>query len=379
MIKKIGIYRKAFPKASETFIQEQAVNLRRYEPIFLLCRLLEPIAFDSITIGSKTSSKLRQLLYLISRSPRFFLEHPSIQGLSLIHAHFGPEGVYAMPIAAALNIPFCVTFHGYDITINRQNLLFSRPLYYQLIWHEAKLKQQATAFIAVSKFIQAKLIEAGYPPEKIIQHYIGVDTHKFSPINSAPSQRYILCVGRHAHKKGIDILFRAFAKIADQHPGVSLLQVGQGALTKMLNKLIQDLDLADRIRLLGQQPHSEVLKLMQQAEIFALPSHQAADGDCEALGIVFNEASACGVPVISTQHGGIPEAVMEGETGFLVPEKDVEALAARLDQLLSHRDLGRKMGAQGRAFVCDAFDIEKQTRQLEAIYDAMITPVSLPQ
>jgi colanic acid/amylovoran biosynthesis glycosyltransferase len=379
MIKKVGIYRKVFPKASEPFIQEQAVHLQRYEPLFLLCRLLEPIAFDSISIGSKNSRKLQQFFYLISRSPQFFLKHPDIQRLSLIHAHFGPEGVYAMPIAAALNIPFCVTFHGYDITIKRQNLWFSRPLYYQLLWHEAQLKQRAAVFIAVSKFIEIKLIEAGYPPEKIVQHYIGVDIHRFSPLVAKPSQRYILCVGRHADKKGIDILFRAFAHIADQHPDVALLQVGQGALTPMLKQLIQDLDLADRIRLLGQQSHDKVLKLMQQAEIFALPSHQAADGDCEALGIVFNEASACGVPVISTWHGGIPEAVIDGETGFLVPEKNVEALATQLDRLLTNRALGRKMGAQGRAFVCKSFDIQKQTSQLEAIYDAMVTPTLVIQ
>lgn len=112
---------------------------------------------------------------------------------------------------------------------------------------------------------------------------------------------------------------------------------------------------------------------MRGAEIFALSSQTASDGDCEGLPIVILEASACSIPVVSTIHSGIPEAVIDSETGYLVAEKDEVALAERLDGLLSDRALGQKMGQRGREFICESFDLRKQTHKLEAIYDSLIS------
>jgi colanic acid/amylovoran biosynthesis glycosyltransferase len=111
---------------------------------------------------------------------------------------------------------------------------------------------------------------------------------------------------------------------------------------------------------------------MQQAEIFALPSQTAKSGECEGLPIVILEASACAVPVVSTYHSGIPEAVIDGETGFLVLEKDARCLAQKLDILLSDRSLGKKMGAQGRELIDEKFDIRQQTAKLETIYNSLL-------
>lgn len=371
-MKKIGIYRKAFLKTSESFIKEQALHLQKYEPIFIGCTRFREIPFNNFYIDENKKFYINKYSYLLTRSPKYFpLE--KLRDLSLIHAHFGPDGAYAMAIAAELSIPFCVTFHGYDITIDRSQIIQTRrPLYYQLIWHEKELQQQASAFIAVSDFIRQQLLEKGYPASKIIQHYIGVDTEKFSPIQEKPKERYIFCVGRHTEKKGIDVLLRAFSKIASKYTDVVLIQVGKGGLTPKLQALTSSLGINNQVRFLGEQPHEKVLKLMQGAEIFVLPSHRAKDGDCEALGIVFNEASACGIPIVSTWHGGIPEAVLDGETGFLVPEKDDAALAEKLDLLLADRALGQKMGQRGREFVCEFFNIEKQTAKLETIYDSIV-------
>ena len=164
---------------------------------------------------------------------------------------------------------------------------------------------------------------------------------------------------------------RAFARIAVKHPSVWLIQVGRGELTAELQKLTKQLGIDNRVRFLGAQPHETVLQLMQQAEIFALPSQIAKSGECEGLPIVILEASACGVPVVSTYHSGIPEAVIDGETGFLVSEKDEKSLAEKLDILLSDRALGKKMGQQGRELINERFDIRKQTAKLEAIYDSL--------
>lgn len=369
-MKRVGIYRKAYPAVSESFIREQADNMRRYQPTFVLCTQTGEIPFQSVSLSQGDRLGMRQMLYLLTRSPRLFTLD-RLAGLNLLHAHFGPDGVYAMALARRLKIPFLVTFHGYDITVSRRAAWRSgMPLYYQLILHERELQQKAAGFIAVSDFIYKKLLERGYPEEKIIRHYIGVDSEKFSPRRDATAHRYILCVGRHTQKKGIDTLLRAFAQIAKRHPDVELVQVGTGSMSAELRTLAMELGIHERVRFLGAQPHQVVLGLMQGAEVFALPSQTAANGDSEGLPIVFNEASACCVPIVSTWHSGIPEAVLDGKTGFLVPEKDHAALADRLDILLADPALGSRMGARGRELVCEEFDIRKQTAKLEAIYDS---------
>lgn len=370
-MKEVGIYNKAFPLVSMPFITEQACNLTRYDPLFVQCTRLSEIPFRNISISQSDLFKIKQAIYLLTRSPNLFSHLNVLSKLSLIHAHFGPEGVYAMALAEKLKIPFLVTFHGYDITLSRTAIWRTgKFFYYQLIFHEEELKRKSSAFIAVSNFIRTKLLEKGYPEEKIIQHYIGVDTVKFSPAKRA-DERYILCVGRHTQKKGIDILLRAFARVSGKHSSVSLIQVGAGPMSAKLNTLATVLGINNRVHFLGAQSHETVLNLMRGAEIFALASQTAKNGDCEGLPIVINEASACGVPVVSTWHSGIPEAVLESETGFLVPERDAAALAEKLDTLLSDRTLSEKMGRQGREFVCDRFDIRKQTVKLEVIYDSL--------
>lgn len=370
---KIGIYRRVFPLVSEAFISEQAENMKRFEPTFISSTLIDQTSFPNISLNRYDRLKLKQITHLLTRDPILFGSSlKELSELTLIHAHFGPDGVYAMALAEKLKIPFLVTFHGYDITISRQSLWRTgKFLYYQLIFHEEQLKKQAAAFIAVSHFIQKKLLEKGYPQEKIILHHIGVNTARFLPTQNKADERYILCVGRHTEKKGIDTLLRAFAQIAEKYPKVSLIQVGHGTMTAYLHTLAKKLKISKRVRFLGAQKHDTVLKLMQGAEIFALPSQTAQNGDCEGLPIVLNEASACGIPVISTFHSGIPEAILDGETGFLVQEKDHQSLAEKLDILLGDRSLGQTMGKQGREFVCESFDIRKQTHKLEAIYDLL--------
>ncbi len=373
-MKPIGIYLRTFPRISEAFVIEQAHHLRKYQPTFVASTLLQETSLPHVALSQHDKFKLKQINHVLTRDPGLFRNHwPVLSNLSLIHAHFGPNGVYAMALAEKLKIPFLVTFHGYDITLTRKAIWRTgKLLYYQLIFHEQELQRKASAFIAVSNFIRNKLVEQGYPQEKIIQHYIGVDTAKFCPSSQKADRRYILCVGRHTEKKGINTLLRAFARIAVKHPDVVLLQVGRGELTAELEKLTKQLGIDSRVHFLGAQPHETVLQLMQQAEIFALPSQIAKSGECEGLPIVILEASACGVPVVSTYHSGIPEAVIDSETGLLVSEKDDRSLAEKLDILLSDRTLGKKMGQQGRELINQKFDIGKQTAKLEEIYDSLM-------
>jgi glycosyltransferase involved in cell wall biosynthesis len=275
-----------------------------------------------------------------------------------------------MGLARKLRVPLIVTFHGGDCTVTRLSLWSSGKMYnYHFLLGEERLKKEAAMFLAVSGFVHRQLLDRGYPEGKVRTHYIGVDTEKFAPAKRLKDTPYILCVGRHVPKKGIDVLLKAFARIAGKYPPLTLLQVGAGPLTGTLAALARALGIAGRVRFLGAQSHEKIVKLMQGALVFALPSQEPASGDREALGIVFNEASACGIPVVATRHGGIPEAVLDGETGFLVEEKDVVALADMLDALVSDTALAQRLGRRGREYTRETFDLCTQTRVLEQIYD----------
>jgi glycosyltransferase involved in cell wall biosynthesis len=350
--------------------------MKEYTPLFLLRTKLQEIKFQSIAISDFDSLGLRQKLFALTRSPFLFGHHPELERLSLIHAHFGPDGVYAMSLADKLKIPFLVTFHGSDITRSHRSLLRSmKPSAYHFLWSEKKLKNKSAAFIAVSHFIKTKLIENGYPKEKIIQHYIGVDTQKLIPGEGNNKEQYILNVARHFPVKGLDTLLRAFAIASKKHNNISLIQVGAGPLSVQLLKLTEELGIQERVRFLGAQPHNQVIELMRDATIFVLSSQKTIDGSEEGLSIVLNEASACGVPVIATLSGGIPEVVLDGKTGFLVPEKDHNIMAEKIDILLSNKTLSKEMGKCGRDYVCEVFDIRKQTAKLENIYAPLIRKI----
>lgn len=374
---KVGIFRLKFPQISETFIVSQVLHLDRYSPFFIVQSKLNKIEFPYSALSDADFLKIRQRWMTITRSTSYFKKDPRVKGLKIIHAHFGPDGVYALKLAKDLGIPLVTSFHGYDITshdICFKNIHgFLSGDYYNF---RSVLRDRGDAFIAVSKFIRDRLILKGFSSEKIYQHYIGVDTTKFCPLPLSVTERdgsYILNVARHVPKKGVDVLLRAFARITETHPHINLLQVGTGPLTQSLMTLATELGIDGRVQFLGAQPHDTVLHLMQRALIFALPSQTAESGDSEALGIVFNEASACAIPIVSTWHGGIPEAVLHGETGLLAHEGDEKLLAEHLNTLLSDKSLAIEFGRRGREYVCDCYDLKKQTKLLEIIYDEIIS------
>jgi glycosyltransferase involved in cell wall biosynthesis len=365
----VGIFRAVFPLPSETFISEQARSLLRYQPRLVVRRQLGASDLPVLAPGGPLAG-LRDGLFAATGSPLFYGRGSTLRDLDLIHAHFGPDGVYAMRLARAAGLPFLVTFHGSDITATDLALARSlRPSNLRYLLDRTALQRQASAFIAVSRFIQGRLLAKGYPAHKIIQHYLGVDITRFVPARAGTEKPFLLCVARHVPVKGLEVLLEAFARVASRFPGVDLVQVGDGPLAGALRAQARTLGLEGRVRFLGARPHGEVLALMQQAWAFVLPSRKTPDGHAEGLGQVFLEASACACPVIATWNGGIPEAVLHGQTGLLAPDGDVEGLAGLLRTILEDGGLALDLGRRGREWVCDQFDLARQTAKLEEIYD----------
>ena len=172
-------------------------------------------------------------------------------------------------------------------------------------------------------------------------------------------------------KKGIEYSIRAFAQVAAKHPQARYDIVGDGPLHHDLAKLIAELGLADRIKLHGALAGESVRQLLSEADIFVLASVTAANGDCEGTPVSLLEAQACGVPVISTKHTGIPEIVLDGKTGFLVSERDVQGLAEKLELLISDPALRARIGRAGVGFTGQSFGQEHCLSMLVDLIDSV--------
>ena len=293
--------------------------------------------------------------------------------VDILHVHFGQDAYYGMRLAEKLNIPFVVTFHGQDCCVSDRSKLSSGQISnYIYLLNRRKIFYKAAKIIAVSKFIKDVLVAQGCPEEKIVVHYIGVDASKFklnrrrAEDSLVDEQLNILSVGRHVEKKGLPDLLEAVRLCGS---AVKLRQVGDGEEREKNIKLVRKLGIEKKVEFLGVRSPQEISDLLNQSDIFCLPSVRARNGDSEAFGIVFLEAASAGVPVVSTFHGGIPEAVVDGVTGYLAPEKNPMILAKLIDKLASDKELRLKMGMSGRARVEREFNVKDQSALLMNIYE----------
>ena len=370
-LREVAIIRHNLFKISEPFITAQALELRRYSPIFL-GRLRQgeiPPGAEALAISDTGPAwPLRAAAQMLGRSPAPFMKLLGARRPALLHAHFGIEGAQALPLARRLGVKLITTFHGFDATLSTAALLSSPAWAYYPLFRR-QLAAQGALFLSASGFIRGRLLAIGFPPERTRTHYIGVDCRRITPRDAAEEQKIILHVARLVEVKGTLHLLRAFARLGGE---VELVIIGDGPLRQALTAEAVSLGVAARVRFLGALPQAEVLAWMRKAAMLVLPSVRTGTGRIEGLGMVSLEAAATGVPVVGSDIGGIPEAVIDGQTGFLVPERDDEGLAARIRSLLDDQALRRRMGAAARMLVEQNFDLVAQTRLLETLYDEVL-------
>lgn len=375
-VREVAIFRHNLFKVSEPFIAQQAERLRRYKPLYLgRLRYGDPPAdAESFALQDLAPRWPMPLVgwQMITRDTRSYQRLLGHCRPSLIHAHFGVNGVYALPLARRLGIPLITTFHGFDATLSTPALL-SSPEWAQYRLFRGRLAREGALFICASSFIRDRLLAMGFPEERTRVHYIGVDCEAVRSRDPAEETSTILHVARLVEVKGTRYLIRAFAAVANTHPKMQLVIIGEGPLNRRLRALADSLGVAQRVLFLGARPHAEVLEWIRKAQMLVLPSVRTITGRVEGLGLTLLEASASGVAVIGSRQGGIPESVIDGRTGFLVPERDSDALARRMIELIDDSAVRHRMGAEGRAYVERNFDIRRQTEALENFYDAVLS------
>ncbi|MEJ8307247.1 glycosyltransferase [Saccharibacillus sacchari] len=369
------IYRDQILPPSETFIKSQAERFESFHSYFMGSRLVPGLQIEAdkqiiINTGG-VSGRRKELEFKLMGPGRGLTRRLKNIQPKLIHAHFGPEGCLAMPIAEKLKIPLIVTFHGYDATTKDE---YARKSYYthrNYLKQRSKLQKKGDLFIAVSDFIRSKLISQGYPPEKVVRHYIGINVESFTPDPAIQRQETVLFVGRLVEVKGCAYLIEAMAEVQRKNPEAELVVIGDGPLREELERMAASR--LKRYRFLGTQPHHIVREWMNKARVFSVPSVRAENGAEEGLGMVFLEAAAMGVPVASFATGGIPEAVEHGKSGYLAPERDSHRLGAYIERLLTERDLWKSFSEYGQARVSRQFDLYEQTRKMEDLYKMVIS------
>jgi glycosyltransferase involved in cell wall biosynthesis len=277
-------------------------------------------------------------------------------GATAVLAEFGPMGALVAPTCARLGIPLSVYFRGFDASAALRNPRTVRR-------YRRMFPLVANVF-AVSQAIAERIVAIGCPPERLHVIPSGVETDRFAP--GAPEPGRVIAVGRLTEKKAPHLTIRAFAAAARALPEAQLDLVGDGPLRPLCEAEIAAQGLEGRVTLHGALPHEAVAALVRRAAVFVQHSVTAPNGDTEGLPGAICEAMAAALPVISTRHSGIPEAVVEGETGLLVAEGDAEGMGAALIALLRDPARAAAMGAAGRRRALDRFDVRLSHARVRA-------------
>jgi colanic acid/amylovoran biosynthesis glycosyltransferase len=359
---------------SETFICAQGEALQVFTPYYVGSRFVKGLSLPSdrtFTINQGgISGKVKEATFKLTGYSPALDRHIQQVKPDLIHAHFGVNGTLALPVAKRLKLPLIVTFYGLDSSLTEatsKRTSLTQQVYFR---RQADLKRDTRLFITVSDFIRQKLLEQGFPPDKVVAHYIGVDTQFLQPNPEMCREAAVLFVGRLTEKKGCEYLIRAMAQVQATNPDVELVMIGDGALRPSLEDLAAKL--LRKYRFLGTQSPDVCKEWLERAKLLVVPSVTAANGDTEGLPTVMLEAQLMGLPVVASMHAGIPEAITHGETGFLSPERDWQQLARYIAQLLEDEDLWQRFSFRGIERIKLHFDLYKQIRGLEQIYQDVL-------
>lgn len=365
-LRRVVAWRDYWLAPSETFIRDQVTELVQWQAIcvgrrqFARALVVPHFAPHTDALAGRVASRLPPSRHTRGGYDRL-LADPAVK---LVHAHFGQDALTALPYASRAGKPLVVSFYGMDVTAlpyrrSPAGLRYRRRL--------PELFEQAHTLIAPSEFLAEQLEQLGAPRAKM--QFIPPGTAVGAPPEPDGERRGIIFVGRLVEKKGVADLLTAVSLLPQPQRSVPVTIVGYGPLLPGLTRMAERLEL--NVTFAGQRSSAQVQRLLQEHAVFCGPSRRAPDGDSESLGMVFIEAALAGLPVASYRHGGVPEAVGDGETGLLAPEGDTAALATNLQTLLDDPGRSAEMGRAGYRRAARLFNLRTQTAALEQMYDSV--------
>ena len=299
-----------------------------------------------------SDAELRALLRLLSRTDA-----------RLLHIYFGQIAVHLLPLIRTWKNPSIVSFHGADVTVD-----MNKPAYRE----STRQMLDAVKLVLVrSESLRRALINLGCDPKKIEVQRTGIPLEEFAfHERSFPKdgEWRLVQAGRLIEKKGLPVTLRAFAVFLRKYPNAMLTIAGEGPLLDELQKLARELNIERRVSFTGFISQEQLRDIYYRSHIFVHPSQTGHDGNVDGIPNSMLEAVASGLPVFATEHGGIPEAVENGLSGVLVPERDHEGLARALVNAAKDPAFVSQIARSGAEAVRKNFDLQLQAQRLEDIY-----------
>ncbi|MBM4241498.1 MAG: glycosyltransferase family 4 protein [Euryarchaeota archaeon] len=285
-----------------------------------------------------------------------------LKDVDLIHAHWLiPNGFGALFLKKIHKIPYISTIYGEEVYLSKS---------YKFGFLMRSFVENSTRSIAISDATFKSCMDIGLKKDKFEIIPFGVDNKFFKPlsIDREKNKFQILSVGYLIERKGFEYLIKSMKDVLKKYKGVKLKIVGSGPLEKKLKKVVHDLELNGNVEILENVSDEELLKLYNSSDLFVLPSIIDSQGNTEGLGVVLLEAMACGLPVIGSDIGGIPDIIEDGETGLLVGEKDVEGLSRAIIGLIENENLREKLAIKGSELVTEKFSWYKVAESYLKVY-----------
>ena len=349
---------------SETFIRDHITRLPM--PVRVLHGGSPCYDGEGRNVGPSRIARLAQALsrwlggsglpWLYDKPIARFLRRNNI---AAVLTEYGTVGVKVMKACTRAGVPLVVHFHGYDAYKNE--IIESNRQQY------AEMFEYASAIVAVSQDMKQQLIAIGAPAEKIFWIPCGVDTTVFDKAAPENAEIQFLAVGRFVEKKAPQLTLLAFSKVLKTCPDSTLKMIGDGQLFGLCQQMAQALGISDAVEFTGFQDHDFVRAAMQKALAFVQHSVRPLDGDSEGTPVGVTEAQATGLPVVATAHAGIKDVVIDGETGFLVDELDVDGMAEAMIKLARDPDLAARLGRAGRQRVIEKFSFQTSLQKLAQV------------
>jgi colanic acid/amylovoran biosynthesis glycosyltransferase len=371
----IACYCATFLKPEMLHIYRQITALKRCAPVVIAQKRENTVRYplEAVRIIRKPPTHfLRRFWFRQVRDKPWQISKAELSELlrvlsetraRLLHIYFGQIAVHLLPLIRAWESPSVVSFHGADVMVD-----MIKPAY-----REATLKMldAATLILVRSESLRRALVDLGCDAKKIEVQRAGIPLDEFAfrertvPTNG--EWRFVQA-GRLIEKKGLPVTLRAFSAFLKQHPSATLTIAGEGPLLPELQKLARELKIAERVSFTGFISQEQLRDIYYQSHIFLHPSQTGRDGNQEGIPNSMLEAMATGLPVFATEHGGIPEAIDNGVSGVLVPERDDTALARALLDAAEDRDFISRIAHAGAGAVRQNFELSIQARRLEDIY-----------
>ncbi len=366
---RLSIVRSGPLAPSETFIIAHATRLSGELSLVhdLPPRLWSPQGSVDMVSRSSLQGLVRSIRSRLSGNPQSYSTASYKRVFKklrpdVVLAEYGPSGVEVLEACRNLNIPMVVHFHGYDAS--RFEVLERYRDDYR------RLFEYSSAIVAVSPPMAEALRGMGAPDSKMHVNACGVDIGSLLsavPVSAPPS---FVFAGRFVEKKAPHLALLAFHEVQREHPNARLRMIGDGPLMGVCRDIVSSLGLTDSVTFLGMQSHQAVLTEMSAARAYVQHSVVAVSGDSEGTPVAVMEAAGMGLPVVSTSHAGIPDVVIDGVTGFLVPERDVHAMASRMKQLLIGDAIVMKMSQAAVSHIREHFTMDMSLQRLDKILQA---------